>query len=92
MEFKGTPPADILERSKKRSKFFTDENEPIIRPNKKGRIRVPGCKNMREVIACDDDDFVDFVEVTRRVPFPLIRACVALRGVSSGILISECVR
>ena len=63
MEFKGTPPPDILERSKKRSKFFTDENEPIIRPNKKGRIRVPGCKNMREVIACDDDDFVDFVEV-----------------------------
>ena len=63
MEFKGTPPPDILERSKKRSKFFTDENEPIIRPNKKGRIRVPGCKIMREVIACDDDDFVDFVEV-----------------------------
>ena len=92
MEFKGTPPADILERSKKRSKFFTDENEPIIRPNKKGRIRVPGCKNMREVIACDDDDFVDFVEVTWRVSFPLIRACVALRGVSSGILTSECVR
>lgn len=62
MEVKGCPPRSVLARATRRKVFFDDDYRPIIVPNSKGKMRVPGSKNLADLINTQDADFVDFID------------------------------
>ena len=64
MEVKGVPPRSVLARATRRKVFFDEDYRPIIVPNSKGKLRVPGSKNLGEMINTQDADFVDFIDVS----------------------------
>lgn len=63
MEVKGIPPRSVLARSSRRKVFFDEDYQPILTANSRGKLRVPGAKNLAAVMDCPDKDFVDFVDV-----------------------------
>jgi len=65
MEIKGIPPRSVLARSSRRKVFFDDDYNPIITPNSRGKIRMPGNKNLFTMMNCQDRDFVDFIDVSK---------------------------
>ena len=64
MEVKGVPPRSVLARATRRKVFFDEDYRPIIVANSKGKMRVPGSKNLAEMINTQDMDFVDFIDVS----------------------------
>lgn len=64
MEVKGIPPRSVLARSSRRKVFFDDDYAPIITPNSRGKVRMPGAKNLFNLMNCSDKDFVDFIDVS----------------------------
>lgn len=64
MEVKGTPPRSVLAGSTRRKVFFDDDYAPIIVPNSRGKMRVPGSKKLKHLMSCSDNDFVDFIDVS----------------------------
>jgi hypothetical protein len=64
MEVKGIPPRSVLARSSRRKVFFDEDYNPIITPNSRGKIRMPGNKNLYSQMNCSDKDFVDFINVS----------------------------
>ncbi len=63
MEVKGVPPRSVLARATRRKVFFDDDYQPIVTPNSRGKIRMPGTKNLAALLDCQDKDFVDFIDV-----------------------------
>ena len=66
MEVKGVPPRSVLARATRRKVFFDEDYRPIIVPNSKGKMRVPGGKHLAEMVNTSDSDFVDFIDVSKR--------------------------
>jgi len=64
MEVKGIPPRSVLARSTRRKVFYDDDYNPIIVPNSRGKIRLPGSKTLANLMNCSDKDFVDFIDVS----------------------------
>ena len=64
MEVKGIPPRSVLARSSRRKVFFDEDYNPVIVPNSRGKMRVPGNKNLYNMMNCSDKDFVDFIDVS----------------------------
>ena len=64
MEVKGIPPRSVLARSSRRKVFFDEDYNPIITPNSRGKIRMPGNKSLFALMNCSDKDFVDFIDVS----------------------------
>ena len=64
MEVKGIPPRSVLARSSRRKVFFDEDYNPIITPNSRGKIRMPGNKSLYTQMNCSDKDFVDFISVS----------------------------
>jgi dual specificity tyrosine-phosphorylation-regulated kinase 2/3/4 len=62
MEVKGVPPRSVLAGSTRRKVFFDDDYNPIIVPNSRGKMRVPGSKKLKHLMSCSDNDFVDFID------------------------------
>ena len=79
MEVKGIPPRSVLARSSRRKVFFDDDYAPIITPNSRGKVRMPGAKNLFNLMNCSDKDFVDFIDVSNSHIFYLL-----FRNVLSG--------
>ena len=46
----------------RRKIFFDDDYRPIPNPNSKGRVRQPNTKKLKDMLKCDDDLFVDFLD------------------------------
>lgn len=63
MELKGVPPEYILDISTRKNIFFEGNNQPIIKPNSRGKKRLPSSKDIVQILGCDDMAFVNFVEV-----------------------------
>lgn len=61
MEVCDKPSGEVLKTSQRRKKFFNDDNTPILVPNRKHQVRVPGSKDLCDILETDDDSFVDFV-------------------------------
>jgi dual specificity tyrosine-phosphorylation-regulated kinase 2/3/4 len=61
MEIKGKPPLSVLAAASRRKNFFDDNYHPILEPNSQGKVRNPGDKDLNEVMKCEDELFVDFV-------------------------------
>jgi hypothetical protein len=49
----------------RRKIFFDEDLEPKNPPNSKGKIRKPHSKTLRDLLNCDDDYFVDFIDVSK---------------------------
>ena len=65
MEVKGVPPRSVLARSSRRKVFFDDNYHPIITPNSRGKIRIPGNKSLYSLMSnCSDKDFIHFIDVS----------------------------
>lgn len=52
MEVRGAPPDEVLEQSTRKKLFFEDDNEPRTVENSRGKIRIPGSKNIRSTLRC----------------------------------------
>jgi dual specificity tyrosine-phosphorylation-regulated kinase 2/3/4 len=46
MELYGIPPEDVLKISQRKNLFFNKNNDPILTPNSRGKIRQPGSKKI----------------------------------------------
>lgn len=64
MEVIGIPSSTVLSQSQRKTKFFNDNNMPIVVQNSQGKVRKPGTKVLDDVLECDDASFVDFIEVS----------------------------
>ena len=60
MEVLGIPPPEIIEKGCRSKKFFQDFS-PKIKPNKKGKLRKPFSKQLKELVGTSDELFLDFL-------------------------------
>ena len=62
MEVKGMPPRSMIVLASRRKVFFDDDYRPLPNANSKGRVRQPNTKRLKEMMKCEDNLFVDFVD------------------------------
>jgi dual specificity tyrosine-phosphorylation-regulated kinase 2/3/4 len=75
MEVLGLPEKYLVERASRKKIFFDSMGAPRPVVNSKGRRRRPGAKTLAQVLKCDDEDFVDFIE--KCLTFDPDRRCVS---------------
>ena len=61
MEVFGPPEKHLIEKSTRKKLFFDSMGKPRLTVSSKGRRRRPSSKDLRQVLKCDDDAFVDFL-------------------------------
>lgn len=61
MEVFGPPDKHLIEKSSRRKLFFDSLGKPRLTVSSKGRRRRPSSKDLRQVLKCDDDAFLDFI-------------------------------
>lgn len=62
MEVNGLPPLELLKRGMRSHLFFDKDGLPIQVPNSNGKIRMPNTKFLHEVLDCNEESFLDFIE------------------------------
>jgi dual specificity tyrosine-phosphorylation-regulated kinase 2/3/4 len=76
MEIKGVPPRSMIMQSSRRKMFFTDDYQPVVKANSRGKVRTPGSRSLRNLVtdaqmkhggssssdSMTTSDFVDFLE------------------------------
>jgi dual specificity tyrosine-phosphorylation-regulated kinase 2/3/4 len=63
MEYLGTPPANLLEKSRRKNKFFNENNEPILYKTSRGKVRRPNTKKLEKFLGIKDEKLINFIEV-----------------------------
>lgn len=61
MEVFGPPEKHLIEKSSRKKLFFDSLGKPRITVSSKGRRRRPSSKELRQVLKCDDEAFLDFI-------------------------------
>ncbi|KAF7507497.1 hypothetical protein GJ744_010428 [Endocarpon pusillum] len=61
MEVFGPPEKHLIEKSSRKKLFFDSMGKPRLTVSSKGRRRRPSSKELRQVLKCDDEAFVDFI-------------------------------
>lgn len=61
MEIFGPPEKHLIEKSTRKKLFFDSQGKPRLTVSSKGRRRKPSSKDLRHVLKCDDDAFIDFI-------------------------------
>lgn len=61
MEVFGPPEKHLIEKSSRKKLFFDSMGKPRLTVSSKGRRRRPSSKDLRQVLKCDDDAFIDFI-------------------------------
>ncbi|KAF7713737.1 Uncharacterized protein PECH_008174 [Penicillium ucsense] len=61
MEVFGPPEKHLIEKSSRKKLFFDSLGKPRLTVSSKGRRRRPSSKELRQVLKCDDDAFLDFI-------------------------------
>ncbi|CAD8062778.1 unnamed protein product [Paramecium sonneborni] len=63
LELLGSPDPELLLLAERRKLFFKDYHpyKPLIYQNKRGKVRIPGSKNLNSVLRCNDNLFIDFL-------------------------------
>ena len=94
MEVCNKPSVEVIKTSQRRKKFFNDDCSPILVPNRKNVVRIPGSKDLAEILETDDESFVDFVRRcldwdpnTRMSPDEALRHAWILEGLPPKVLI-----
>ena len=62
MEYLGVPGVDFLAKATRKKVFFEIDGRPKIAPDKKGRIRKPGAKRLRELLKNSESSFINLIE------------------------------
>lgn len=61
MEIFGPPEKHLIEKSSRKKLFFDSMGKPRLTVSSKGRRRRPSSKDLRQVLKCDDEAFLDFI-------------------------------
>jgi dual specificity tyrosine-phosphorylation-regulated kinase 2/3/4 len=61
MEVFGPPERHLIEKSSRKKLFFDSMGKPRLTVSSKGRRRRPSSKDLRQVLKCDDEAFLDFI-------------------------------
>jgi dual specificity tyrosine-phosphorylation-regulated kinase 2/3/4 len=61
MEVFGPPEKHLIEKSSRKKLFFDSMGKPRLSVSSKGRRRRPSSKDLRQVLKCDDEAFLDFI-------------------------------
>ena len=61
MEVFGPPEKHLIEKSSRKKLFFDSMGKPRLTVSSKGRRRRPNSKELRQVLKCDDEAFLDFI-------------------------------
>ena len=61
MEVFGPPEKHLIEKSSRRRLFFDSLGKPRITVSSKGRRRRPSSKDLKQVLKCDNEAFLDFI-------------------------------
>ena len=61
MEVFGPPEKHLIEKSSRKKLFFDSLGKPRLTVSPKGRRRRPSSKDLRQLLRCDDDAFLDFI-------------------------------
>jgi dual specificity tyrosine-phosphorylation-regulated kinase 2/3/4 len=61
MEVFGPPEKHLIEKSSRKKLFFDSMGKPRLTVSSKGKRRRPSSKELRQVLRCDDDAFLDFI-------------------------------
>jgi dual specificity tyrosine-phosphorylation-regulated kinase 2/3/4 len=61
MEVFGPPERHLIEKSSRKKLFFDSMGKPRLTVSSKGRRRRPSSKELRQVLKCDDELFLDFI-------------------------------
>lgn len=61
MEIFGPPEKHLIEKSSRKKLFFDSLGKPRLTVSSKGRRRRPSSKDLRQVLKCDDEAFLDFL-------------------------------
>lgn len=61
MEVFGPPEKHLIEKSSRKKLFFDSMGKPRLTVSSKGRRRRPSSKELRQVLKCDDEAFLDFI-------------------------------
>lgn len=61
MEIFGPPEKHLIEKSSRKKLFFDSMGKPRLTVSSKGRRRRPSSKDLRSVLKCDDEAFLDFI-------------------------------
>lgn len=62
MEVLGLPPTKILAKATRLGLFFNSVTEPKIEPNSRGKKRIPGNKNLDQILKGADENMIDLVK------------------------------
>lgn len=52
MEVCDVPPPDVLAMSTRKNLFFNEQDEPVLAPNSRGKIRQPNTKTLAQILRC----------------------------------------
>ncbi|KAJ5644101.1 uncharacterized protein N7484_006608 [Penicillium longicatenatum] len=66
MEVFGPPEKHLIEKSTRKKLFFDSMGKPRLTVSSKGRRRRPSSKELRQVLKCDDEAFLDFITLCLR--------------------------
>ncbi|KAJ5216659.1 uncharacterized protein N7498_003066 [Penicillium cinerascens] len=66
MEVFGPPEKHLIEKSTRKKLFFDSLGKPRLTVSSKGRRRRPSSKELRQVLKCDDEAFLDFITLCLR--------------------------
>ena len=61
MEVFGPPEKHLIEKSTRKKLFFDSMGKPRLTVSSKGKRRRPSSKDLRGVLKCDDEAFLDFI-------------------------------
>lgn len=61
MEIFGPPEKHLIEKSSRKKLFFDSMGKPRLTVSSKGRRRRPSSKELKQVLKCDDETFLDFI-------------------------------
>ena len=61
MEVFGPPEKHLIEKCSRKKLFFDSMGKPRLTVSSKGRRRRPSSKDLRQVLKCDDEAFLDFI-------------------------------
>lgn len=61
MEVLGAPPVEMLRHASRANQFFSEELEPLVVPDQKGKIHSPLSRSLSRALNSQDEGFLDFV-------------------------------
>lgn len=61
MELYGVPPESVLKIAQRKDIFFTKDFAPKLEPNSRGKVRHPNQKKLEDILRCNDEMFLDFL-------------------------------